>query len=368
MATTPRTALHCLVRRDDWRIARVDDGPLPPALAPGQVLLRVDRFALTANNVTYALAGDLLGYWQFFPAAPPWGRVPAMGFADVLESAHDAIAPGERLFGFVPMSTHCLLEACTAEPDRILDGAAHRQQSAPVYRQYLRTARDPLYDPAREGLLALLRGLFLTAFLLDDFLHAADVFGARRILVTSASSKTAIALAFRLRQRGCHEVVGLTAPARQRFVTGLGCYDLVVPYPAVTSLDPAIPSVLVDLTGDAAVVGALHAHCGAALRYSCAVGATHWDGARPGPDLPGPTPTLFFAPGQLEQRLAEWGAAGFERRLVDAWARFADFATTWLTVVHGHGPAAVTAAWREVVEGRADPARGHVLSLWPAGT
>jgi hypothetical protein len=32
-------------------------------LAAGEILLKVDKFGFSANNVTYAAAGDQLGYW-----------------------------------------------------------------------------------------------------------------------------------------------------------------------------------------------------------------------------------------------------------------------------------------------------------------
>ena len=44
-----------------------------PQLAEGEILVAIDRFALTANNVSYALSGDMIGYWKFFPVAEPWG-------------------------------------------------------------------------------------------------------------------------------------------------------------------------------------------------------------------------------------------------------------------------------------------------------
>ena len=44
------------VKRDDWSECRFVDSETPADLAPGQVLFRVDRFALTSNNITYAAA------------------------------------------------------------------------------------------------------------------------------------------------------------------------------------------------------------------------------------------------------------------------------------------------------------------------
>ena len=47
----------------------------------------MDKFALTANNVTYAAFGDAMHYWKFFPGPDDEsGRVPVWGFADVADS------------------------------------------------------------------------------------------------------------------------------------------------------------------------------------------------------------------------------------------------------------------------------------------
>lgn len=363
-ANESQVAVDFSVRRDDWRTGRCTRAELPAAPVAGQVVLRVDRFALTANNVSYALTGDLLGYWKFFPAEAGWGRLPVMGFGDVLASAHPEVKPGERVFGFFPMSTHLVVEAGDAGPAHFVDVAAHRADTALAYRQYLRVAADPHYDAAREDALLLLRGLFLTSFLVDDFLADGDGFGAHTVVVSSASSKTAIALAFCLARRKAGAVVGLTSARNRDFVTTLGCYDRVLAYDDVTTLDAQAPCVFVDHSGDGAVVGAVHRHFADNLRHSAIVGATHWSGARPAKNLPGATPTFFFAPAQLEKRRAEWGQAGFDTRLGDAWRSFLAFADGWLRVVRGNGPGDVERVYHDVLEGRARPDEGHILSMW----
>ena len=171
---TPGTGIDFVVDRANWRTCHLLSATLPEPLGPGQVRFRVDRFALTANNVTYALTGDMLGYWTFFPAPPPWGRIPAMGFADVLASRHPDVAEGERVFGFFPMSTHLTIDADDVRATQYVDTAPHRRDTALPYRQYTRVAGDPLYEPAREDQHALLRGLFITSFLVDDFLADQD--------------------------------------------------------------------------------------------------------------------------------------------------------------------------------------------------
>ena len=355
------------VQRSKWREHRFVTTPLPADLAAGQLLFRVDRFAFTANNVTYAVAGDLLGYWNFFPAEEGWGRIPAMGFADVIGSRHPQVQEGERVFGFFPMSTHLTIEASDAGGTHFLDAAAHRGATAPVYRQYLRTAGDALYQLQHEDTLLLLRGLFMTSFLVDDFLADRSDFGARTFVVSSASSKTAIALASLLSKRRAGTVVGLTSARNRAFVESLGCYDRVILYDAIDSLENEGAAVFIDHAGDGAVVNAVHERFGERLVHSCIVGATHWGAAPRAKTLPGAAPTFFFAPAQIEKRTKEWGAAGFQQRLGAAWEQFRAASERWLHVVRGYGSADVARVYDDVLAGRAAASDGHVLSLWERG-
>lgn len=57
-----------LVRKDQLAITRMAT-TLDAPLAPGQIRVGVDRFALTSNNITYAAFGDAMSYWQFYPSA-----------------------------------------------------------------------------------------------------------------------------------------------------------------------------------------------------------------------------------------------------------------------------------------------------------
>ncbi len=358
---TPTTTFE--VRRDDWsqtRFAGADGAPL----ADGQVRFRIDRFALTSNNISYGVAGDMLGYWNFFPADEGWGRIPAMGFADVVESKHPEVEAGERVFGFFPMATHLVIDATGASEGSFFDGAAHRAETAPVYRQYNRSAADPIYRPEHEDAIMLLRGLFLTSFLVEDFIEDNARFGARQFVVSSASSKTGLALGHRLAQRGSGTIVGLTSARNAAFVEGLGCFDRVVLYEDVKSLPADVPTVFVDHSGNGDVVNTLHHHFKDNLTHSCIVGATHWDAGGRASDPPGAEPTFFFAPAQVQKRIADWGPAGFAERVATAWETFRASTDAWLEVVRSRGPAEVERVYREVLAGGAAPQQGHVLSLW----
>ncbi len=359
-------AYDFLVRRDD--LHRTDARPAPPTadveLQTGQVLLAVDAFAFTANNITYAVFGDSFMYWNFFPAPEGWGRVPVWGFASVARSANPALREGERIYGYLPMSSYVVVEADRVTPGAFHDAAAHRQSMSVFYNQYLRVLADPGYDPRREAEQMLFRPLFATAFLIDDFLAAEGFFGARSVVVSSASSKTSLALACQLHRRGraACEVVGLTSARNAAFVRELGTYHRVVPYGEVATLDRTVPTVFVDMAGDAAVTSAVHRHFGDALRYSCAVGGTHWERLALGLEVPGPTPTLFFAPDRLTQRMKEWGAEGFQARLGEAWARFLPQIDGSMTVERSSGREALERVYRATLDGTADPRKGYVLS------
>lgn len=348
-----------LVAKTDLRQARIELVERP-ALADGEARLAIERFALTANNVTYAVFGEQMRYWDFFPGPEGWGRIPVWGHARVEASNHPDLAVGQRFYGYFPMSTHL-----TVTPRKTRTGfadvAPHRAELPPVYNQY--QAVGPA-SPA-EDYQALLRPLFITGFLIEDFLDENDLFGARSVVLTSASSKTAISLAFQLRQRGKARVVGLTSPRNKAFVESLGCYDQVVTYDAVATAPVEEPVVVVDFAGDAPLLKAVHERFGQTLAYSCRVGGAHWEAGPASGSLPGPKPMFFFAPDRIRKRAADWGPGGLDQRHDAAWAPFAADAPRWLRIIEGVGPEAVTQAYRAVLEGQAGSDEGHILSPLP---
>jgi len=333
------------------------------ALAPGAVELEVDRFGLTANNVTYAVTGEALSYWKFFPTSEAgWGRVPVWGFGTVTRSTLAGVSVGERFFGYYPMSSHLVVEPKRLGEVGFLDGAANRRGLSGVYNQYLRTTHDPLYQADTEPQQAVLRPLFATAYFLADFFAENMFFGADDVLVSSASSKLACATAFVMRQNAGRPVTGLTSARNTEFVAGLNLYDRVLCYEDVPLLDRGRRAVFVDIAGSADVRAAVHRHFGEALVHSSAIGATHWDRLGHGGDLPGARPISFFAPDWIKRRTEEWTPQGVQTRLAGSWGAF--LATTgWLTIREGEGDDAVAKRYDAIVAGHAHPRDGYVLSL-----
>ena len=355
----------------DW-VRVVDPGPV--SLGQGEARIAVDRFGFSSNNVTYAVVGELLRYWEFFPASPPeagddtaWGRIPVWGFGDVVESRSPELAEGERLFGYYPMSSELVIVPGRSQERRITDIAAHRAEMPGAYNSYQRCPADPFYRADREELQMLLYPLFYTSFVIDDFLVDNGDFGAEQIVVSSASSKTAIGEAFLAHGRG-RRVVALTSPGNIEFTRSLGVYDHVTAYGDVGTLE-RVPSVYVDVAGNADVRHAVHTHFVDLLRHSMTVGDTHWDHqASTGDDpLPGPSPRFLFAPTQIAKRTKEWGADELNARAAAAWDRFCDWVPGWLELQNISGPDELIDVYRRFLDGQVDPAVGYVCALTERG-
>jgi Protein of unknown function (DUF2855) len=355
-----------IVARNDLQQCKTIETRLPDAaeLPDGALLIRIDRFAFTANNITYAVLGDQLKYWQLFPAPEGFGDIPVWGFGDVIASRHPGISEGESLFGYFPMATHLVIEAADVSRRGLRDAAAHRQGVAPVYNIYARVSGDTAYAGRQGDYQALLRPLFMLSFLVDDFLAENEFYGARSVMLSSASSKTAFGLAHLLHtQRKDIRVIGLTSAANADFVQSLGCYDEVVTYDRVTSMPSDQPVAFVDMAGNSALRETLHRHFGEQMKYSGRIGLTHRGTSPDEPPLPGAKPVWFFAPDQIRKRAREWGPGGIEMRFGNAWSGFAPMLDSWLNVIEGKGPATVKQVYLDTLNGRVPPDQGHILSL-----
>ena len=352
-----------LVSKSDLGQTRIVETDLG-TLAEGQILLQIEKFALTANNITYAVVGEQMAYWNFFPAEEGWGRVPVWGFATVVESHHPGIAVGERVYGYLPMSSHLVVEPGKVADGAFLDMAAHRQPMNRVYNSYRRLAADPAHNPDLEDYRALFEPLFMTSFLIEAFMRRQDYLGAKSLLMTSASSKTGMALAQVAKARSPEiERVGLTSTGNIGFVEGLGLYDRVIAYDAVGDLDSSTPSVVVDFAGNGETLSAIHNHFADNLKYSCLVGATHWDSRGLANDIAGPAPILFFAPDHVVAMTDELGPEGFGMEVGKAWGEFIGEAKGWVDVLPRSGVDAVSEAYATMLGGKASPRDGFILSL-----
>ncbi len=344
-------ATEVQVRRDalgTTRIAAAD-----AVLADGEARFAVERFALTANNVTYAAHGVDMRYWDFFPAPDGWGTVPVWGFARCTESRAEGIAVGDRCYGYWPFADEAVLTPVKVGARGFVDGVAHRRDLPGVYNGYLRV-NAAMSD---EAAYVLFRPLHLTSFLLDASLAGA----ADTLILSSASSKTALGLAHAARMRGGVTVVGLTSARNRAFVERTGYYDRVVAYDEVVALPVTGAVAYADFAGDGALRAQLHAMFDTRLTRSLVIGDTHWDSSGKTAQLPGPRPEFFFAPTVLGERIAALGQAGFEASVEAGWASFVASTASWLRLEAVDGLDAAAAAWTRLASGDVDPAAGLIV-------
>lgn len=351
-----------LVRRDAIGTCEVRNTPTP-TIGHGEILLAVEQFAVTANNVTYAAMGDGMKYWDFFPAPDGFGIVPVWGHAHVAASNVEGFAVGERVYGYLPMASHLVVSPDAVKPGSFADSAPHRQHLAAVYNQYRRLAADPGHHPMREDVRSLFEPLFMTSWLIERMFAREGWHGADTLVMTSASSKTALALAHVAKAKSPEIArIGLTSAGNMDFVRGTGLYDRVLPYDGIAALAGA-NAVSVDFAGNGAVLRSVHEALGEGLKYSCLVGLTHWDGRGGAGEMTGPKPILFFAPAHMATMLKELGGEGFGRAVAQSWGAFAGDAEKLVRIAPVHGLAAGADAFKTLVEGSAKPDVGIVVRL-----
>lgn len=334
-----------------------------PDLEDGEALLEVERFGLTANNVTYGVVGDRIGYWQFFPVPEEGqGIIPVWGFGKVVRSRSDQVSEGERVYGYFPMATHLTIKPLR-KGGTVIDTAPHRAQLPPAYNAYRLTAEEPEAVQAREDARAVLFPLFATSYIIADWLQENNGFGAEQVIVTSASSKTSFGTGMMLEKIGStRERIGLTSPRNKAFTEGLGAFDRVLTYDEVSAIANR-PGALVDMSGNAEVITAVHNHLGDSVKTSAIVGVTHWEAPRQSAPLPGAKPQMFFAPGEIQKRDQELGRGVLMNRALEAWASAADALEGQFSFERHEGPEATRAIWQKTVNGEVSPQKGMLASM-----
>ena len=290
--------------------------------------------------MTYATVGDKFGYWDFPPSDEPseWGRVPAIGWATIQESKVSSISSGGRYFGWQPMSQY-LSVAAVPRYNGFRDCGHHRSKHAYVYVDFVRTDLDPYYvDSSVDGedRQALLRGLFITAFLADEFLKDMNYFDAKSIVIVSASRKTALGLSQRLQSKK-----------------------------SITSISGHNKAIVIDMSGNRPVIELIHKHLQNKIQYSMAIGFSHHNthSAPLGGLVLDCEPKLFFAPSDLIRRSKEWGHDGYEQRARTALETFLHSSHRWMDINRVIGPNDVQSAWKRLYRGELSPKSGLMASM-----
>ncbi|KAL5342197.1 hypothetical protein BJX70DRAFT_338341 [Aspergillus crustosus] len=178
-------AIHVISKSDNRQHASFDLLESTQPLQPSSIRVRADLLGLTSNNLTYALGGTRLHWWDAYPVpatAPApynnnsaWGIVPAWGLATVQESTIPEIKPGTVFYGFWPTSSHAVdLQLNPAEPSgHWTEISAHRQNLMSLYNHYF------LFDTkgkdlANFGWDAAVRPIWGAGYVLSEYIFTPD--------------------------------------------------------------------------------------------------------------------------------------------------------------------------------------------------
>lgn len=337
-------------------------------LSEGEILVQIDLFSFTSNNITYAVSGNIIRYWEFFPAlgeqTQEWGVIPVWGFADVVESKTESIPVGDRIFGYFPPATHLKMKADRITEKKIIDGSEHRATLPPTYNLYKRVLSESNYDKNFDRDRALFYPLYITSFCLWDSLKENNWHGAKQIVILSASSKTSIGLAYALHQDDSSpKAVGITSNQNLKAIEKLGFYDSSLTYEQVSNLDNSLPTVVVDMSGNNSVLVNLHQSLKNQMKFTLKVGLTHWKETNPNEGIIRERSKFFFAPSHIEKRIQDWGSSEFDRKT----SSFLVAATTqtkkWLNYKELQGLKELKTLYQDVCSGSVPADVGLIVKM-----
>ena len=304
--------------KSDFNQIRLIDVPVP-AVNEGEIAVSIERFSFTANNITYAVAGDFLRYWSFFPAqdeqgndvSAQWGQIPVWGFARVTESRNPDISVGERFFGYYPPTSVAVMAPTSVRHGTFVDGAAHRSKLPAGYNLYRQAPAES--DPLADNEQSMLYPLFATAYSILDLCKEKAWFNSDQVLVLSASSKTSIGVAYAMNTQGdCPKSIGLTSKRNEKAISELNLYDEVLSYNDVAKLNQDVSTCMIDMSGNKKLLAELHRHFGDNMFCTLSVGATHWNELNKIDGLIDERTHQFFAPSQIESMITRMGPQQFQ--------------------------------------------------------
>jgi hypothetical protein len=366
------TSYSHAINLDNFRETSIIDGfkVTPDTLADGQIMVSVSKVALTANSITYVIGSQqgFLPYLDVFPAPEGQGHIPCWGFGDVIYSKHPDVPEGERLYGFFPIASHIVCTPGKTHERGFTDMAVCRGGVPPFYNEYAYICKEPGYAAEFEDNMMLFRPLFGTSYLLESFCEDQNLFEkVDRIIISSASSKTAMGFGYLLRKNHAEQVqaIGLTSARNKDFVLGLNCYDEVLTYDEIGSLESNSSTAFFDVAGNLDVMTSVHQQLGDAIVYSGKVGQTHWedkDKSTSG-ELPGPRQVGWSGPDQVMILRERHGEKGLMKLVQTAMIDFMMASFSWIKVAPVEGPEAIDTRVKAMLDGEINADEG--VSLVP---
>ncbi|HMV42286.1 MAG TPA: DUF2855 family protein [Leptospiraceae bacterium] len=335
-----------------------------PTLQEGQILLEIYKFAFTANNITYVNLGESVGYWNFFPEKDNWGVVPVWGFGKVIESKNENIPIGEKFYGYYPTASHVVLNPNNVKENGFVDSSEHRSKLPSLYNYYSNVQNDTLYTEDTENIQLIYRPLFTTAFLIKEMILSNKIYNAKSILLTSASSKTGLALAdllfYNRNKDFSFDIIGLTSERNLNFIKNLEYFQNVFHYKKIDAI-PKEDVCIIDFSGNKNILSELNSHFGEKLKFLSLVGMVHWEEKLDKQDsING---TVFFAPTQIKKTMKELGPKNFQKNLSDEYNQFIHKTKDWIQFEEINNAEKFKELYLNILSGKTSPEKGYIVSL-----
>lgn len=350
-----------LVHKKELGNAKLVNTPIPE-IGEQEILFQIDKYVLSSNNITYAVTGYQFKYWEFFPTEEPFGIIPVWGVARVIESKHPDIKVGERFFGYFPMSRVLKAEIGNITPHGFMEKSAHRKGLMAIYNYYTNLGANTPADTTVEDYSLVSRITFSTSFLLYHLLKDESFFGADQIILTSASSKTALGLAYLLRQNqptDGKKLIGLTSPRNLDFVKAVGYYDEVVAYADLENKIPAHSSTVLDFSGNSELLIRMNDLLKEKLQHTTLIGITDWRAEKAFAKLP--NTAGFHAGIQSQKKKKEWGLEKMTQLIGKELAGFIKSTSAWMSLHYIKDADALAQFYQELLKGQISPHKGYIV-------
>ncbi|KAF5335699.1 hypothetical protein D9611_009590 [Ephemerocybe angulata] len=375
------------------------------------VLIKVDKFGFSTNNITYQALGEhphFRSYFDFHAAPTPdlaktHGIIPVWGFGTIASSTHSSVQAGERVYGYFAPTRYLVLPVSALDENGCAFSVhrPHFPRDRQPYHQVIRCAADPgMYAPTPEGedFTMIYRPLFLTAFWCEDWITGS--YGCNKgknltVLVASASAKTAVCFIYLIQRRiktgelPHVSVVGLTSKKNLAFTNSLGLYNDVYTYDSF-ELGGKMQNekdrrwIYVDVAGNDSINTRLRTHfsspgVGQVIKH-IALGVTNlvpstsaqsWSHIASAPDAPEvdgrspwPAAELFFLPEWLQVRQRQMSMSGVMERQNVSWEEWMADCSRWVQLERVYGPGNVRDDYARIAKEGPGPTVGLVWSMW----
>lgn len=325
----------------------------------GEVQLRIKKFALTTNNITYGVVGHKIGYWNFFPVDEPYGVIPVWGFAEVIDSKCADVRIGECYYGFYPMAETLVVTPGKSNPFGFVDTKEHRQALPKIYNFYSKQS-----SKASDGddLIPLLKPLFATSFLNYHFVKENNLFDAAQVVITSASSKTGLGIASMFKKYAADhnvQIIGLTSSRNIDFVFSSGYYDSVLSYENYSNLKSQ-KTVIIDMAGNSSLLSQISDYLKDDIQHISLIGITDWQATKEFKTLP--NSSFFFAPTHAASKSNSWGPEVLNTRIDESLTGFMNEMKNQININRISNWNELKDLYLTMLGGQVDPKKGYIFN------